>query len=76
MIRTSHFHCRVMGSIPGRETKILDATRRGQKKKKKKERGTPGRLIHKEKAVSYEDTGKGSHLQTGKSDLRRNLPTP
>ena len=44
--------------------------------KKKKEIVTPGRLIHREKAVSYEDTGEGSHLQIGTSDLRRNLPIP
>ena len=47
-----------------------------KKKEREREIGTPGRLIHREKAISYEDTGEGSHLQTGKCELRRNLPTP
>ena len=35
VVRTQHFHCRGPGSIPSRETKILQAAWRGQKKKKK-----------------------------------------
>ena len=32
MIKTLHFHCRGMGSIPGKGTKIPWAKRHGQKK--------------------------------------------
>ena len=38
MVRTQHFHCRGLGSIPGWETKIPQATSHmAQPKKKKKE---------------------------------------
>ena len=40
VIRTQHFHCRGPGLIPGWGTKIPQAVRRGQIKKKKKEMET------------------------------------
>ena len=35
MVRTLHFHCRGMVSLPGWGTNVLCALRHGQKKKKK-----------------------------------------
>ena len=35
MVRTLHFHCRGMVSLPGWGTNVLRALRHGQKKKKK-----------------------------------------
>ena len=35
VVRTRHFHCCGLGSIPGPGTKILQAARHGQKLKKK-----------------------------------------
>ena len=34
VVKTQHFHCHGLGSIPGRGTKILHASLCGQKKKK------------------------------------------
>ena len=39
VVRTQHFHCYGPGSIPGWETKILQAARHGQKNKKTKNNG-------------------------------------
>ena len=35
VVRTQHFHCQGLGSIPGQGTKIPQASQCGQKKKKK-----------------------------------------
>ena len=36
MVRTPHFHCQGVGSIPGQGTKILQAAEYGKKKKERK----------------------------------------
>ena len=36
VVRTRHFHCRGLGSIPGQGTEIPQAVQRGQKNQKNK----------------------------------------
>jgi len=45
--RTRHFHCYGLGSVPGVGTKILQASRCGQKQKKKKKEGLLPNTIYK-----------------------------
>ena len=40
MVRAPRFHCRGLGSIPGRGTKIPQAAQRGQKEKQNKRNET------------------------------------
>ena len=39
VVKISHFHCRVSGSIPTQRTKTMETASRGQKRKKEKKKG-------------------------------------